>query len=354
MIENLKLERVVVHEVLTAAEAVTRGPNHAEALVDMSKQGQDLICQRLSDAVGSVSHCEEMIAANNDEDSPFQKVAALLSEKSDLFVTKTASLADRLTEVQVAGSVKPGIGVFLQGTGVHDGKKVRWLSIIKADPDRALMTDTSGPHITLSYVANLIMGAQQRLLKVAFFVELTAKPAGSKLHEPSDFLIKIYDHLLSNTGRGSSAIYFYSSFLGLKPADNSAKLCRVFYETTREFTDDISKDDAEKALFRGHLVSYLRSEKRQISVKDFAESYLQDRFHDAYKRKMRSVKFPSHAVARDIALIKSKLKRHAFKFTSKIVVTGSAEDFESSVQFGDLVVKNGEEWTELAIKGKLE
>lgn len=354
MIENLKLERVVVHEVLTATEAHTKNPRHANSLVDISEDGQDLICQRLAEAIGNASHCEEMVPSNSGEGSAFQKVAALFSERADAFVSKTGELADRLTEVQVAGSIKAGIGVFLQGTGDFEGRKVRWLALIKADPDRALMTDTNGPKITLSYVANLILGAQQRLLKVAFFVELSAKTSGTKLHEPTDFSIKIYDHLLSNTGRGSSAAYFYSLFLGLKPADNSAKLCRIFYETTREFTDGISNTDTDKAIFRGHIVSYLRREKSRISVREFAENYLPDKFHAAYKRKMRAAKFPSHTVARDVSLIKNKLNRHSFKFTSKIVITGSADDFEKSVQLEGTVLKGEEEWTKLSIKGKLE
>lgn len=151
-----------------------------------------------------------------------------------------------------------------------------------------------------------------------------------------------------------AALYFYASFLGLKPAENSAKLCRDFYEMTREFTDDMSTDDSEKVTFRGHLASYLRSEKEQISAREFPETYLPRHHRRAYLNKMKSSKFPDITVRRDIRLIKTRLKKQSLKFTSKIVIVGSDDALQKSVIFGNIVHENDEDWTELKIKGKLE
>ncbi|MEQ1748092.1 MAG: nucleoid-associated protein [Prosthecobacter sp.] len=355
MLENLKLEQVVVHEVITAADLHNKKkPTYGNSTIEMNTEGRQLICDRLVDSIGSASHCEEMLVSDAGAGSPFQSIAGLLDQNPKEFVSTTASLATRLSEVQTAGSIKEGLGVFLQGTGEHEGEKLRWIAIIKADPDRGLMKVVKGSKITLQYVANLIMGAQQRLLKVAMFVEQIPPQKGSPLRDGSDFSIKLYDHLLSNNGRGASAMYFYLAFLGLKPADNSAKQCRLFFEQTREFTDALSTDDAEKVTYRGHLTSYMRSEKAQISVKDFAETYLHKDFRRAYTKKMREAKFPDHAVRRDIRLIKSKLKRQSLRFTSKIMLVGPDDAIQKSVLFGEGEILNGEHWTELKIRGHLE
>lgn len=354
MLENLKLKRVVVHEVLTAADLRKRKPNHSVETIELDDDGKELICERLVASIGSDSHSEEMLVSNSGNDVPFQLIAKLLEEKDKGYISTTAGLADRLSDAQTMGSIKAGLGVFLQGIGDKEGETLRWIAIIKADPDRGFVKEIVGKKISLRFVADLVMGAQQRMLKVAFFVEDVRESKDTSHRDSSDFTIKVYDHLLSNSGRGTSALYFYASFLGLKPAENSAKVCRDFYEKTRELTDELSNDDEEKLTYRSHLVSYLRSEKDQISAKEFADTYLPQRHRLAYMRKMKAAKFPDHAVRKDIRLIKTRLKKQSLKFTSKIVIAGSSEAIQKSVVLGQIVQLNEEDWTEVKIKGRLE
>lgn len=354
MLENLKLDRIIVHEVLTASDFRKRKPKHSGTTIEVNAEGKELICQRLVEAIGSASHCEEMLVADESETSSFQSIVGLLDSKAENFASTTASLSDRLSGAQTGGSVKEGLGVFLQGTGMEDGQELRWTAILKADPDQGMVSEVENEKIVLRYVANLIMGAQQRLLKVALFTEVTKPQQSTARREGTDFSIKLYDHLLNKTGRGESAQYFYFSFLGLKPAENSAKWCRLFFEKTREFTDSLSADDEEKVKFRGHLVSYLRSEREQISAKAFADDYIPAHHRAAYLKTMKTAEFPTHAVHRDISLIKSKLRKQSLHFTSKITLVGSDDALQKAVQFGSVVDVDGEDWTELKIKGKLE
>lgn len=171
MLENLILERVVVHEVLTAANLSKRKTNHSSTTVDLDDDGKELICDRLIDSIGSSSHCEEMLVADNSIGSAFQLIASIFDQKGKAFIATTAGLADRLSGVQAMGSIKDGLGVFLQGTGEEDGVKMRWVAIINGRSRSRVCEGSQQKKITLRYVANLIMGAQQRMLKVAFFIE---------------------------------------------------------------------------------------------------------------------------------------------------------------------------------------
>lgn len=354
MLENIKLQKAIVHEVLNAVKLETVKPNHSTTLVELDENGKKLISDRLVKLLGSESHCEEMIVSDDSAGSTFQTTVALLDMTAKEFSAASASLADRLSAIQ-NGGIKEGLGIFLQGTCVEDNTTKRWIAFVKADPDRGLIKELQEGKITLRYVSDLIMGAQQRLLKVVFFIESDAKPAGEGADRKGDeFSIRLYDHLLSNTGEGTAAQYFYSTFLGLKPAENSAKLCRLFFEKTKQFTDELAADSSEKVAFRGHLFSYLSSEKQQISATEFAETYIPRQHRRAYLNKMKQEKFPDNAVRRDVALIKAKLKKQSMRFTSKVLIVGNDDALQKSVIFGQVVQIKGEEWTELQIKGKLE
>lgn len=357
MLENLSLERVAIHEVVPASDLQNDAAVETTQLLALNDAAKRLICDRLVSCIGSNSHCVDVEVEDHTEGSAFQKCASLLDADSTAYTTLSASLARSLSRAQISGSIKAGVGVFLQGTGWLDGSEVRWICVMKADPDRGLVKKVTGTRIELQYVSDLIMGAQQRLLKVAFIVEELRNGdsgAAQELREPSDFGLKVYDHLMSNTGKGTAAQYFYSAFLGCRLADNSAKQTRDFYEKTRKFIDSVSTDASERIEIRGHLVSYLKSQKSVISTSDFAESYLPTEKQTAYKEMMKKAGISDTGISKDNALVKTRLRKQTLRFSSKVFLYASPEQIRDSIKIEKSIKKGGSKWTRLLIKGELE
>lgn len=357
MLESLTLERVAIHEVVPASDLQNDVAIETTELLALNDAAKRLICDRLVSCTGSNSHCVDVEVENHAEGSAFQKCVSLLDSPPATFSTTSASLARALSQVQISGSIKAGLGVFLQGTGWQDNTEVRWICVMKADPDRGLVKKVTGTTIELQYVSDLIMSAQQRLLKIAFIVEELrneASEAAQEIRDPSDFSLRVYDHLMSTTGRGTAAQYFYSAFLGCRLADNSAKQTRDFYEQTRKFIDSVSTDAAQRVEMRGHLVSYLKSQNSVISASKFAEDYLPEENQAAYKEKMKAAGIPDNGISKDNALLKTRLKKQTLRFSSKVFLYGSPEQIKDSIKFEASITKGGKKWTRLLIEGELE
>ena len=354
MLEHLSITRVAVHEVLTNSEFDSRDSLTSDHILDLNDQGEQLICERLADCLGSKSHCVDLTVERASEGSVFQRSVRLLKERSKGFIGETVLLAADLSRAQTIGSIKAGLAVFMQGTGWDGEEQLRWVCIMKADPDKALVKTVKKGSIDLEFVSDLIMGAQQRLLKVAFIVEQVEDSSSDDLRDSKDFSVKVYDHLMSNTGRGTAARYFYSGFLGCKLAENAAKRTRDFYEETKRFIDSMGLSPRKKVDLRGHLVSYLKSEKSRISVSEFAETYLSSERRNAYQASMKEQGIPDTAISKDTSLVKSRLRKQTLRFSSSIMMFASPEAIKNSINIGKVEVLKGEKWTNLKIKGELE
>lgn len=355
MLENLQITRAIVHEVVSAAQYASKGTPPSQQILVPTGETMRLICERLAEATGSASHCVDVHVERAEAGQAFQRMASLLAADDQEFIAQTAKLASMLSQAQTVGAVKAGVGVFLQGTGELENETVPWTAVIKADPDRGLIKRATARGITLEFVSDLILGAHQRLLKVAFMVEEQAYSGDpGEPRDPDDFSIRVYDHLMSTTGRNEGARYFYSGFLGCKIAATAPKETRQFFERTKEFIDATFTDPADKVAFRGHLVSYLRSQRGQIGSREFADDYLPQVHRSAYKRMMRESGFPTHAVSKDTSLIERRLKKSSLRFSSKLMIVGPADVLANSVKIGDSVQQGGVEWTQLLIKGTVE
>ena len=356
MLENLNITRVIVHDVVSAAQFQINAPTASKQLATLGADTVRLVCDRLVNATGSASKCEDVTVARSEQRSAFQQLASLLQANEARFISVTEELAAMLSKAQTVGAIKPGVGVFLQGTGDLDGSSVGWVAVIKADPDQGLVKRT-GPDGSISweYVADLILGAQQRLLKVAFMVEVITHAGDiDDLKDPANYTIRVYDHLLSNKGRTEAAVYFYSAFLGCKTAASAPKLTRKFFEGTKGYIDKAFSDPVERVAYRGHLVSYLKSQKRQISCKEFADDYLPKAHRLSFLRQMKESGFPGNSVSKDNSLIENRLRKSSMRFSSKLMIVGPGDLLANGVVIGDQIEKDGEEWTQIAIKGRLE
>lgn len=353
-IANVRIERVITHDVVRAQQFNERPPILSEHLVALESKGSDLVGRRIVDTMSSGSHCVDVTVDDTSVGCPFDHVSAMLDSNDEEFVAHSRHLAETLSKSQTAGSIKAGAAIFIQGKCVTSSQDSRFLAIIKADSDQAFHKQVVGDEITLTFVGDMLLGQSQRLFKIAFFVEdelaVDEDETSSLVRSPEDFGIKVFDHMMLNSGNGNAATYFYSTFLKCRLADNAPRKTKQFYEITRQFIDEMRIGQAEKVELRGDLISYLRGNREIIEPRAFAQDVLPVEKQDAYIRLCNDSGLTA-AVTKDLSLLKGKMRRQSVKFSSNVTIYASPEVFRESVK---IIGISDDGWTELKVRGEVE
>jgi hypothetical protein len=350
-ITNVDPLRVIVHEVVRASQIAERPPVLSDDLVVLDDRSKALVGRRLIDTVASGSHCVDVTVDDGSSGSPFDRATSMLDADDDGFVANSKHLATLLSAVQTAGAIKSGSAIFIEGTCLADGRVCRFLAIIKADSDQALLKRINGENITLTYVNDMVLGDSQRLIKIAFFIEEIAhsvEPITGR--SPEDFSVKVFDHLMQSSGNGDAAAYFYSSFLKCKLSNNAARETKKFFEVVHSFIDEMPVSSAERVAYQGDLISYLRQNRETVEPRTFAREVLPQEHQGAFVRKCRDEGI-DHAFSKGLDLVKGRLRRQSLKFSSNVTLYAPSEVFRDAVV---ITGTSDDGWTELKIRGSIE
>lgn len=350
---NLRLNRIIVHEVLLAADLDEgRSPQQSDLFLELDPNGESLLAKRLTDALGSDSHSVELTVDVDREGSTFDLISKLPDAKDDDFICISKELALLLTKAQNAGTIKSGICVVLAGTMGSTSNLHRFVAVLKAESDAGFVKEITEKAVVLKYINDMVLGAQQRLYKIGCFVETKPPTPGENgdVRSTDDFVVVVYDHQMSNTGDSNAARYFYGTFLGCRLADNSQRLTRVFYEETSKHIDEAKLTTQIRVELKNHLVSYLKSQENLINARTFADRYLPESIHDTYFARIKKAGFPGRDVSKDNHQIRRKLQVRRIFFSSKVRISAPEENFCEVVQIGE--TKEG--WITVKIKGELE
>ncbi len=350
-ITNVDPLRVIVHEVVRASQIAERPPVLSDDLVVLDDRSKALVGRRLIDTVASGSHCVDVTVDDGSSGSPFDRATAMLDADDDGFVANSKHLAMLLSAVQTAGAIKSGSAIFIEGTCSADGRNCRFLAIIKADSDQALLKRISGEIITLTYVNDMVLGDSQRLIKIAFFIEESV-PNGepTRGRSPEDFSVKVFDHLMQSSGNGDAAAYFYSSFLKCKLSNNAARETKRFFEVVHSFIDEMPVSSAERVAYQSDLISYLRQNRETVEPRTFSREVLPQEHQGAFVRKCRDEGI-DHAFSKGLDLVKGRLRRQSLKFSSNVTLYAPSEVFRDAVV---ITGTSDDGWTELKIRGSIE
>lgn len=347
-ISNIQIIRVIVHEVVRASKIPESPPILNDELIQLDANGIELVGKRLVAMVASGSHCVDVTVDESSSGSPFDHATRMLDAKDDEFVASSKHLAQALSNAQTAGSIRAGSAIFVQGGSLIDGESRRFLSIIKADPDQALVKRVRGDSISLAYVGDTLLGESQRLLKIAFFIE--DENATGKSRNPSEFSVRVFDHLMQNKGEGDAAIYFYRTFLRCSLAHNASRQTKEFYELARRYISILPISDSERLELHGDLISYLRGNRAVLEPRTFAKEVLPTIHQDRFLMSCKEAGM-TKAISKDLELLKGKLRRQSIRFSSNVTLYAPPEVFRDSVKVLSI---SSDGWTNLKIKGSIE
>lgn len=329
---NMVIDRVILHQVHSRTpDKKIDPPKCADALLALPMAGKDALQKRLTAALGSKSHGVEMSIEKVDQESFFQVAADAIHATDAELVMASKKLAEMLTQAQLATNAPPGMLAVITGTVGASPK--RFVAVVKADTHDGFGATENEAKVEVSYLDRLLLTPTQKLYKVALLLELSAqlRPADRK-YKAGNYRAFLFDHLITATETRSAAVYFYSSFAGMDIQKSSKKLTQDFYEATCSFISITPMDDDDRTSLREALRTELRSASGTINADDFAKAHIRKEHRTAYKKHLEEQGFPNNAIVKDVAYVKSRLRRpKRYKFVAGIELKVPADADKSLV-----------------------
>lgn len=347
--ENLRIQRLIVHEVVKASALdEERQPIMSQALNRLDPVGLLLVAQRLAEALGTESHSIEVSIEDAGEGSAFWHATNLFEASDAEFVSVSQRLALKLSQAQTVGSIKSGIAVIIQATVGADASPRRLVVIVKAESDAAFVKRNLENGVSLEFVKEMVLGAQQKLFKIGAFLERAGVVGDGK--NPDGFDVVVYDHQMNIKGEGTAAQYFYKTFLGATMLASTPQINKQFFDASCRFIQASRRTYEEKWALRGDLISYFRSAESSISGRGFADRY----FTDAQERRtylshLRDAGVPQRAIQKDSRFFAHQLKQRRLSFSNRVYLNAPADGFERQVR----VIDSTQDATTLRIAGRL-
>lgn len=355
-LENLRLTRVVIHEVFQRADdRAIVAPDFGRALEILDGDAFDALRSRVVSAMSSASKCLEMTIADAGAESMFAEVLRLVDADDALFVEQSKQAATLLSRAQKSRKIPGGILVVFTGQALTPARRI--VGVIKAEVHSGFTRERTGQTIALKFLKDLLLTAQTKLYKIGLFVESAPDAAGEATARWRSF---IYDETVSLADRDKAAQYFYEGFLGCKFMESSARNTRRFHDLTKTFISKMDVPEIERVELHNALVTYLKVDQSPtVSTAAFAEAYLGDgAVKDAYAQYMQSAEFPTAAVAKDLSDVNAKLRVRKFFFRNDVKLFAPAEGFDDLVKIevidGDNDAHgNRQRWTRLTVKADI-
>ncbi|NKM30778.1 nucleoid-associated protein [Rhizobium laguerreae] len=317
-LENLKISRVIMHEVLKRDDdRQPKPPVFGSALEDLEAAAKGAFTLRITEALSTQSKSIEMRISDFAAGSMVDIADRLLDVDEPGFLEISKEIAVRLAGAQKARSIPGGVVIAFDGSfGVPERK---FLGVIKAETQSGFRRRRNAEKILTEFLDNIFLTPATRLYKIGFLVQ---EPKDDGL----DWRAIIFDSNISSSHRETAAQYFYEGFFGCLFPENGAYETSRFYDLTKEFVRRGPFTPDKKRDLGDALYTFVKTEQAAtFTTHEFADKYLPNEQKDTYKRFMTSKRFPERAVVRDTAQMGARLRRRRFKFGDSIEFSVSPE-----------------------------
>lgn len=351
MIENLRIGRVVVHEVFQRDQSKRIVPPlFGQQLEQLSFEAIEAFRQRAVDALSVRSKSVQMAIIRDGEGTFMSDVDALLGTSDADFLTTSRRVAARLAEAQLSQNIPGGMLIVFDGT--VGAASHGFVGVIKAEIQDGFRRRREGEAITTEFINDLFLTRAQRLFKVGLMIRIDPQNGGDPTWEAL-----VFDHNIVSGNREAAAQYFYESFMGCGfPADGAYETTR-FFDLTKEFVVKTVPDREERHDLIDALYTYVKSDHAPtFSFDEFGERHVPQNLQDRYEAFMTNRRFPARAVVRDTSHMAGKLRRRRFKYGTDIEFSVAPEALAEGRALIETFQAVGEHvgrpevWTRITIK----
>jgi hypothetical protein len=344
LLENLQVQRVIVHEVFRLRDDRTAAPpNMASAVTELEDVARDYFVERIVAVMGSSAHCMDMAFANPIQPTMVaSRVHELVAATDTAFVQLTGLVAQMLANAQSSRAIPGGMVIAFSGTVGAENSAV--FGVLKSELHSSFLQNRG----QIQLLERLFLGPQTKLFKVGVFKRL----GGVDLPAPSGWAAAVFDSQMTGGNRDSAAYYFYNDFLGLAFPDNAAYSTRRFFEATRAFINSLDVDDETKADLSSGLYTYLKVDQSQtIHPSSFATQFLDPDLHDGFRRHLEREQISDTATAKDTSEIQQLLRRRKVSFRGNIQLVAPSDAFGDLIDIETIDAPGGDgrKWTRITV-----
>lgn len=315
---RLKIRRIVFHDIPNNIRGGNKKPVFSDELTAIDVERADMLKNRLTRALGSKAAYP--VEFDADTSSPLPAIVQKCTDGTvgnPAFIAATRQAGQYLFDIHT-GNISPGLLCVVDVASESNSG----LAILKLEREKGAeleMKDLGGGHRTfeMSVLDNLVLTDGTRLFKSALFLNL-----GN-----DKFRITCCD---SQAGVASSAdvARFWMKFLGCAFTEAPRVRTQRWFDATIQFMNEYVTDAIEKNDLYEHVVSELKSNKKNVSPKQFIEDFMPDAYVKPYTAHLNKAGVSLHQFHKDTVDIASRLKRRAFHTAKGVTVTAPADQPE--------------------------
>lgn len=218
LFENLKVNRVVVHEVFQRNEDKSiRPPVFADDLENLSPEALGAFRLRMTDALSGQSQSLEMRIVRHGAGSFLELAESLVGSSDEHFLAGSKAVANKLAEAQIARRIPGGMLIVFDGTVGATAQP--FVGVIKAETQAGFRRSKDGAKAVVEFLQNIFLTPATRLYKIGLMLfedTIKAKPDGRRAF--------VFDSNISVSNREAAAAYSTKvSWAALCPAMGRTK-----------------------------------------------------------------------------------------------------------------------------------
>ncbi|MCU7942658.1 MAG: nucleoid-associated protein [Candidatus Thiodiazotropha sp. (ex Cardiolucina cf. quadrata)] len=312
---TLKIRKIIFHDVPINSKGSTNSPTLAEAVTDIDVSHSDMLKNRLIRALGSKSAYEIKFVTETSSPVPAEvKEFTAKQHQINYFIEMSRRLAQHLFEQQ-GGQMSPGLLCVIEV--VSRGRK--GLAILKLERERGAdlqLSKVNGKRrFDMSVLDSLVFTDGTRLFKSALFIRM-----GN-----DEFLAAACDSQRSVMSSKDVA-RFWLRFMGCQVTEEPRVATQKWFDATIRFVNEYVTDPVVKNDVYEHILSELKSNKKNIVPKTFIIDYIPDDYRNEYQDFIKNNGVPMHSFEKDTSDIKSKLRTKSLHTAKGVTVTLPVEE----------------------------
>ena len=318
---RLKIKRAIFHDVPNRPRGIETKPMLADLETNVSGGKAKILYDRITQVLGS-KHAYAMRFSATPATRVPAEVRSFTSavRSSEEFVATSRELANQL-HAQHTGATSSGLlCVMLVSVGPRIG-----LAILKLEREEGAEIKFSGEEgkrvFNFDVLENLILTDKTRLFKSALFVR-------NGMGE-DDFDAVGCDS--QGPGTSEDVARFWLAYLGCRLAEEPRVSTRKWFEASLEFANEHIDDAVAKNSFYEHIHSEAKSNRKNISPKQFIQDSVPPDLRVRYREFLEAHDVSLQAFPKDISEIERRLRRKALHTAHGISVT-VPEDEEQLVE----------------------
>jgi hypothetical protein len=236
--------------------------------------------------------------------------------QANQFVDASQQLARTLFDYQ-SGAMSSGLLTVLDGA--VGGRPALAILKLEREAGAQLEQGTRDGRRTyeMSVLENLVLTDGTRLFKSVLFLK-----SGTG---PDDFEGIACDDQRS-FGSTDELAQFWMRFLGCRLKEEPRVATKKFFEIAVRYVNDAVTDPVEKNTIYEHVVSELKSQKKQFSPKRFIEDYLPAEHQQSFTDFLGEHHVALRQFTLDISAIERRLRRRSFHTAKGVTVTVPVDD----------------------------